>query len=178
VALHREAGVDQSSCEVVSAADDPQIADIRAAFFERTRKTVLILYVALAVAAVCAAAVGLTSDALRAAAGLAAGFLVALILFAASSLFRVSARAARVLIGAGAVAGIVAAQIGGGIGAALGAATLEGAFAGFMAGTVLGIVRIRRRLAWDDELLLRQKQLGFDPEHPYGWLRSGSKADN
>jgi MFS family permease len=162
----------------VRGTDDPQIAEIRAAFFERTRKTLTVLYVALAVAAVCAAAVSLTSNALRAAAGLAAGFLMAVVLFAASSLFKVSARAARLLTGAAAVAGVIAAEIGGGIGAVFGAAMLWGAFAGFMAGTVLGIARIRRRLAWDDELLLRQKQLGFDPEHPYGWLRSESKADD
>lgn len=149
---------------------------MRAAFFERTRTTAFVLYAALGAAAVAAAAYALVGDFLRAAGGLAAGLVAAIVLFVASPLFRVSARAGRLLIGVAGVAGLIAADLLGGVSSVLGAATLWGVFGGFMAGSIIGIARIRKRLEWDDELLLRQKQLGFDPEEPYAWLRSGSRG--
>ncbi|HWG56365.1 MAG TPA: hypothetical protein VNT58_07575 [Gaiellaceae bacterium] len=48
-----------------------------------------------------------------------------------------------------------------------------GGFGGFLAGTAVSIALVRRRLATDDELLRRQLRLGFDPEHPWRWLRPG-----
>jgi hypothetical protein len=39
----------------------------------------------------------------------------------------------------------------------------------------IGIAMIRRRLAHDDELLRQQRKLGFDPERPWAWLRSGKQ---
>jgi hypothetical protein len=161
----------------VDPADDAQIEEMRAAFFERTRRSVFVLYAALGAAAVAAVAYALGSDALEAAGGLAVGLVAAIVLFAASPLFKVPARAARLLIGVVAVTAGITAELLGGVSLALGAATLWGAFAGFMAGTIIGIARIRKRLEWDDELLLQQKQLGFDPEQPYEWLRSGSTSD-
>lgn len=161
----------------MTPADEAQIDEMRAAFFERTRKTTFALYAALGVVAVAAAASALAGDALRAAEGLAVGLVAAIVLFAAGPLLRVSARTARLLVGVGAVAGVVAANLPGGVSSGFGTATLWGAFAGFLVGMIIGIVRIRRRLAWDDELLLRQKQLGFGPADPHEGRQSGSKSD-
>ena len=153
------------------AADHTRVAEMRAAFFQRTRKPTLVFYVALAASAVAAAAFALARDSAWAAGGIAVGLLAAIGLFAASPLFSVSPRAARAVGSASAVAGVLAATLLDATGSVLATAPLWGAFSGFMAGTIVGIARIRKRLAWDDELLLRQKRLGFDPQDPYGWMR-------
>ena len=46
-----------------------------------------------------------------------------------------------------------------------------GATAGLCAGIGIGVALIRRRLAYDDDLLRRQQRLGFDPAQPWAWLR-------
>ena len=51
-----------------------------------------------------------------------------------------------------------------------------GALGGFFVGAIVGIARIRRMLATDDELLLRQRRLGFDPEHAASWIRGRAQS--
>ncbi len=149
---------------------------MRAAFFQRTRRMVVVLYSGLALAAVGMAAVAFAQDVPRAAAGVGAGFILAVALFALSPAIPVSAKVARLLVPISAVAGVLAVTL-----VDLDTLTndsqtlLVGGVAGFLAGTIVGLAAIRRRLARDDELLLRQRRLGFDPEQPWAWL--GSEKD-
>jgi membrane associated rhomboid family serine protease len=146
------------------------VEHMREAFFRKTRRPVAALYVVCGIAAAALAAYTLGDDPATAALGLVVGFVVAVLLFAVSPLLPVSARGARWLVFGAPVVGIVAAQaldVG-----ALGSETFFlAAFDGFLAGMVVGIAAIRRRLATDDDLLLRQKRLGFDPEDPGSFLR-------
>jgi hypothetical protein len=146
------------------------VEQMRAAFFRRTRRMVLVLYVGFAVGACILAAYTLSADAATAGFGLAAGFVVAVLLFAVSPLIPVRARGARWLVLGAPVAGVVAASAldVGDVGSEV---FFLAAFGGFCAGMVFGIAAIRRRLATDDALLLRQKGLGFDPEDPTSFLR-------
>jgi hypothetical protein len=157
-------------------SDATEIESMRAAFFRRTRATTVVLYGALAAAAVGAAIYAVSTDLMRAVAGIAVGLVAVLALFGASPMVRVSARAARGLVLGVGVAGVIVANVAGGVETRVGASGLWGGFAGLMLGAIIGVARIRRRLAWDDELLLRQKQLGFDPERPYDWLHRGRRS--
>lgn len=150
--------------------DVADVERMRAEFFRRTRRLVIVMYVAGAVAGIALAAVALVSDSAGGGLGLVAGFALALILFAVSPLIPTSARAARALVFVAPAVGVVAADALG-LGELGSDAFFLGGFGGFLLGMVVGIAAIRRRLAHDDALLLRQKRLGFDPENPSGWLR-------
>jgi hypothetical protein len=157
-------------------AGDRDVAQMRAAFFRRTRRMTVFLYSGLALAALGVAVLAFVHDVPRAAAGIGAGFVGAVALFALSPLVPVSAKAARLLVPASVLGGVLIATL-----VDLDAlrsdsqTLLTGAFAGFLAGTIVGIAAIRRRLARDDDLILRQRRLGFDPERPWAWL--GSEKD-
>ena len=130
----------------------------------------LLLYVGLGLGAVVAAAYAVASDPSHGVVGFVLGLLASVALFAVGAMIPTTARTARSLVYVAAGAGVVAAQVLDL--AVLGSeALLAGGFGGFMAGAIIGIAAIRRRLAHDDGLLLRQKRLGFDPENPSGWLR-------
>jgi hypothetical protein len=152
-------------------AGDPDLAQMRAAFFRRTQRMTVILYSGLALAAVVLAVLAFERDVPRAATGVGAGFVVAAVLFALSPAIPVSAKAARLVVPLSAVVGVLVATF-----VDLDSLTsdsqtlLAGGFAGFLAGTIVGIAAIRRRLASDDDLMLRQRRLGFDPEQPWAWL--------
>lgn len=143
---------------------------IRREFFRRTRRPTILLYVGSVIAAAILLGVAVTQDAGGALLALGLGFAVSVVLFVLSPLLPTSARTARALVWLGPVAGVAAAQAFD-LGELGSGAFVLGAFGGFLAGMVVGVAAIRRRLAHDDELLLRQKRLGFDPERPYGWLR-------
>jgi hypothetical protein len=83
----------------------------------------------------------------------------------------VTARIARHLLWIGPIAGVLFANFVDVDLGDRGIAIFLGALGGFFVGAIVGFARIRRRLATDDELLLRQRSLGFDPEHPAGWIR-------
>lgn len=139
-------------------ADALDVEHVREAFFRRTRRSTAILYAALGLAAAGAAGEALVAGPLNAVLGVALGVAVMALLLGASPFLRVSARTARALP----VAVGVASGVGGLFLADLRITPfLTGAFAGLMAGWALAIAAIRRRLAHDDELILRQVRLGF-----------------
>lgn len=160
----------------VADADPSQVEEMRREFFRRTRTLVAVFYAALAAAAIAATVFAASRDAVRATVALIAGIVAALALFGVSPRFRISARATRWFIVIAAIGGAVTANLMDGVESRVGASAVWGAFAGFCFGTIVGIARIRRRLARDDELLLRQKQLGFDPERPFDWLRGDRRS--
>lgn len=143
---------------------------MRAEFFRRTRKLVLALYLGSALVAAALVAVALADDAVDGALGFLAAFALAVLLFWVSPMIPTSAKAARALLVVAPLSGIVAAQMFD-LGDLASDAAILGACGGGAAGMAVGIAAIRRRLAHDDELFLRQKRLGFDPEKPSGWLR-------
>ena len=150
--------------------DVSELERMRAEFFRKTRTPVLVLYVAFTLGGAALAAGALASGRGGGMLGLAVGFVLAVALFAVSPLLPTSARAARVLVFGAPVVGVVVANA-----LDLGELGSEsfflGGFGGFLVGAAVGIAAIRRRLAHDDELLLRQKRLGFDPENPTSFLR-------
>jgi hypothetical protein len=112
----------------------------------------------------------IVSDPLRGAAGILAGLLLSLALSIVSPRLKTSARMARALVYSVPVVTVLILGMTSADNSFDSPAVL-GALAGFFAGSIVGIALIRRRLVTDDALLLRQRSLGFDPEHPYGWLR-------
>ena len=149
-----------------------EIARLRETFFANTRKPTIAFYVVFAVAAVGAAAWAVSLAAVPALAGILVGFAAMGVLFVLSPRMPVSARAARAMLVPVIAAGAVGAQfIDLDVLSEGWAAGVLGGLGGGLAGTVAGTALIRRRLAHDDELLLRQQRLGFDPERPWSWLR-------
>lgn len=132
----------------------------------------MVFYAVLAAAAAAAVVWALSISAAPAVAGILVGLAVMAVLFLVSVRRPMPARVTRILIVPAALVGVVAANV-----IDLDdlsddwAAGVIGGFGGGLAGAVVGVVLIRRRLAHDDELLLRQQRLGFDPERPWSWLR-------
>jgi hypothetical protein len=155
-------------------SDAKRVEEMRAEFFRRTRILVVVLYGMLAAAAVGAGVYAVSIDLARAAVAITVGLVIVLALF--RPLFPISARLARVLVVVGAVGGMVVAGVLSDLGSQIGSPGLWGGFAGFAFGMILGIAWIRRRLARDDSLLLRQKRLGFDPERPYAWILGARRS--
>ena len=136
--------------------DRAEAAQLRAAFFARTRKTVAFLY---AVATVLGLAAGVAALAIDAFAGLVAFAVVGVVLIAAFGLGRRLAipRAALPWLSlVGAAAGVAIARS-----VDLPAAVVLGGLAGVLLGMVVGIWLVRRRLAVDDALIVRQRRLGY-----------------
>ena len=139
---------------------------MRATFFRKTRIPALVLYAALAALGIINGANAWRDSPKAAVSAIAVGFGLALVLFPLIQRLPISARTARVLIPAGAVLGVVA-------GTQMGtSAWSSGVLSGLLFGIIVGVARNRRHLARDDDLLLRQRALGFDPERPFGWWRS------
>lgn len=143
-------------------------------FFRRTRKTTVGLYVVLGLGAFGAGAYAVANDIGRGALGIVAGILLTLILLLVGELAPMSARTTRITILALLPVSAVAVLLWGDS-IDLVSPFVSGACAGLMAGTVLGVAAIRRRLSSDDDLFVRQKRLGFDPERPYAWIRGGGQ---
>jgi membrane associated rhomboid family serine protease len=158
--------------EGTAARDD--VERMRAAFFQRTRRHVAILYVVLALMAIGAGAYAFATAWEPAVVGVAVGFVAGVVAFLLSPKFPTSANAARKLVVAAPIAGLVAGTLFFDSLSQGWQAGVVGFFAGYLAAAIVGMASIRRRLAHDDELLLRQKSLGFDPEKPWGWLRRSS----
>jgi hypothetical protein len=153
----------------VTTAGREDVEQIRTGFFRRTRPVVGVFYVVLALAAAALGASALSTDWEPAVAGILGGFALGLPLYLLSPRLPASPRTALSVIAGVAVAfAVFSPSVFGG----LPDAAVTGGISGLLAATIVGIVNIRRRLARDDELLLRQKRLGWDPEHPWRWSRS------
>jgi sulfite exporter TauE/SafE len=150
--------------------DPTEVQRLRETFFRRTRRTAALLYAGLGLSAVGFGIAAIVSDPLRGAAGILAGLLLSLALSIVSPRLKTSARMARALVYSVPVVTVLILGMTSADNSFDSPAVL-GALAGFFAGSIVGIALIRRRLVTDDALLLRQRSLGFDPEHPYGWLR-------
>ncbi|MDX6487366.1 MAG: hypothetical protein QOF43_2519, partial [Gaiellaceae bacterium] len=144
----------------------------RKAFFERTRKATGLLYAGLAALAGGCAAFAILGEPLRGALGVGVGLVAGIVLFALSPAVPTTARAARLLLSTVAPVGVVLASVL--LPSPFSSRFVAGVYGGFMMGCVAGIAWIRRRLARDDELLLRQARRGFDPERPWRWMRRES----
>jgi hypothetical protein len=155
-------------------AESDDVERMRAAFFRRTRRLVAVFYVVIAFMAIGVGAYAFATAWGPAVAGVATGFVAGVAAFLLSPKIPTSADAARKLVVAGPVAGVVAGILFFDSLSQGWQAGVAGFFAGYLAATIVGMASIRRRLAHDDELLLRQKRLGFDPEKPWGWLRRSS----
>jgi len=151
--------------------DHSDIAPLRDTFFRRTRRLTAILYVALGLAAVGFAFVAVVRDPSSGSVGIACGFIASLLLSAVSPMLKTTPRIARLLTYAVPVLAVAAFWIEKSLGVELDSPALLGAAAGLFAGTLVGMAWMRHRLATDDELLLRQVELGFDPENPWAWFR-------
>lgn len=157
----------------MTADERADVEQMRTAFFTRTRKLVVGLYATTAVIALAVGAAGLAVSPGRAVVGMIVGLVVSVVLFVVSPRIPTTARTARGLIVVGPVAGVLVSMLFLDLDelSTASQAALAGALAGSLVGMIVGIVLLRRRLARDDQLLLRQKRLGFDPEHPWSWLR-------
>jgi hypothetical protein len=155
-------------------AESADVERMRAAFFQRTRRLVAVFYVVIAFMAIGAGAYAFATAWAPAVVGVAIGFVTGVVAFLLSPKIPTSADAARKLVVAAPIAGIVAGILFFDSLSHGWQAGVVGFFAGYLAASIVGIASMRRRLAHDDELLLRQKRLGFDPEKPWGWLRRSS----
>jgi membrane associated rhomboid family serine protease len=156
-------------------SDQPVHADeveqMRAVYFRKTRLTAGVVYVVFALMAVGVGAAAYSTARMPAIIGGLVGFALGVPVFILEGRIPISAQAKRGLLVPVAVLGAVGASflfdaLSGGAEAAV-----SGATAGFLAAMIVGLAYFRRRLARDDAMLLRQKRLGFDPEHPWRWLR-------
>jgi hypothetical protein len=156
----------------VADSAEHEVDRMRASFFDKTGRVIFILYGGLALGAAGAAAIAFVLDVRRAVVGLAIGFVVMVVLLDLSTRVSPSSRWAKVLMAVSVAFGLLFpfASLNGHAPPGLQALAL-GAGAGGLAGAIVGIAAIRHRLARDDELLMRQQRLGFDPEHPWAWLR-------
>jgi hypothetical protein len=132
--------------------DPTEVQRLRETFFRRTRRTAALLYAGLGLSAVGFGIAAIVSDPLR-------GWDSRRVAALAGAIDREPAP--QDVSPDGSRAGVLGFD----------SPAVSGALAGFFAGSIVGIALIRRRLVTDDALLLRQRSLGFDPEHPYGWLR-------
>jgi hypothetical protein len=150
--------------------DRQEIERMRQVFFRKTRPYSILICGVFAVMAGLLAAVALSESLVPATVGLLLGSAIAVPAYVLSVRTPVSARSTRSLL-LGVVLGTT------GLSAMLSDlpstldTMLSGAAAGFLGAMIVAIVMIRRRLAHDDRLFLRQYQLGFDPRHPWRWLR-------
>jgi hypothetical protein len=131
--------------------DRAELQELREVFFGRTRKTALLLYAGFAVAAIGFGINAILRDAVRGTVAFIAGFALSLVASWASPRIKTTARVARVLIFAGPVAAVLFVTLSGRPDV-FSSPVASGALAGFFAGA----------------------SLGFDPEHPYAWLREKS----
>lgn len=153
--------------------EQPDLDRVRAEFFRRTRRSVVFLYAGLALAALVCLAPAIADDAAVALLAFAVTAAATTGLFLASARIPTSAKAARRLLWvAPAVAVLTVSFVDIDLGER-GTAIVPAAVAGLFLGTIAGIAGIRRRLARDDDLFRRQQRLGFDPEHPWAWIRKG-----
>jgi FtsH-binding integral membrane protein len=144
-----------------------EIDRIRTTFFRKTRWISVFLFATFALVAVVAAVAAVRIDARPAVVSMAVALLVTGALSVAGTRLRIGPRAARMLVVAGPVAGVLLLPL---LMPADGAA-FWGVIAGAMVGAGGTVAYARWRLAHDDDLILRQRELGFDPERPWGWLR-------
>jgi hypothetical protein len=150
----------------------PDLDRTRTEFFRRTRRVTGFLYVFLGIASTGLLAGGIAVAATPAVLAFIAATVFAVALFALSARIPTSARTARALLWSLPAVGVIA---GSQLDINLSSAVTLGGMAGFLSGMGIGVATIRRRLAHDDDLLLRQQRLGFDPERPWAWLRSGKE---
>ncbi len=153
-------------------AHTPDLDRTRTEFFRRTRQVTGLLYTFLGIASAGLLAAGIAAGATLALIAYIAATMFAVALFVLSARIPTSAKTARALLWFAPAVGVVAvAQLD----LDLSTPVTLGGMAGFCAGTGIGIAMLRRRLARDDDLLRRQQRLGFDPERPWAWLRSGTE---
>jgi FtsH-binding integral membrane protein len=153
------------------SADRQDIERIRTAFFRKTRPLVVVLYAIFALMAAALGAAAFSTAWTPAIVGALGGFALGLGAFTAEGRAAISARTKRLFLLPAVVGGLfVGGVLLSGLSGAWEAATL-GAAAGFLAAMIVGVASIRRRLARDDDLLLRQRKLGYDPGRPGRWLR-------
>ena len=144
----------------------------RTEFFRRTRRVTGFLYVFLGIASAGLLAGGIASAATPALLAFIAATLFAVALFVLSARIPTSAKTARALLWIMPAVGVIA---GSQLDLDISSPVILGGMAGFFTGMGIGVAMIRRRLAHDDDLLRRQQRLGFDPERPWAWLRSGKE---
>jgi hypothetical protein len=150
--------------------DRQEIERMRRVFFRKTRPYSLLIYGVFAVMAGLLAAVALSESLVPAIVGLLLGIAIAVPTYILSVRTSVSARSTRGLVVVAAVGGTVLSALLSDLPSTLDT-IWSGAAAGFLGAMIVAIVMIRRRLAHDDRLFLRRYQLGFDPRHPWRWLR-------
>ena len=141
-------------------------------FFRRTRRVTGLLYAFLGIASAGLLAGGIATEATPAILAFISATVLAVGLFVLSARIPTSAKTARALLWLAPAVGVIAASQ---LDLDLSTPVTLGGMAGFFTGMGVGMAMIRRRLAHDDELLLRQQRLGFDPERPWAWLRSSTE---
>jgi hypothetical protein len=162
----------------MSEAEPRALAAERAEFFRRTRYAVAGLYVTLALAAAGLGAYALSKDPGAAGLGIALGIAGMLLLLLVGVLFPTSTRTARTAIVVLVPISVIAVILFDDRFEPLASSALAlGAIAGTMGGSAVGVALIRRRLAVDDQMWRRQKELGFDPERPFARVRGATNAD-
>jgi hypothetical protein len=152
-------------------ADREELQRMREAFFGKTRLGAGVLYAFFALIAVALGASAFSAEPGPAVAGALVGIALGAAAHIVNMRVPITARTTRALIIAVAVGGFFFVRFA--IGDLSGGreAALDGAFAGAATAAIAGVAYVRRRLARDDELFLRQQGLGFDPERPWRWLR-------
>jgi hypothetical protein len=151
--------------------DREDLRQMREAFVRKTRFGAGFLYAFFALIAVALGASAFSADAAPALAGALVGLALGTAARILNTRVSITARTTRALIIPVAVGGFFFVRFG--IGDLSGGweAALDGAVAGVAIAAIAGVAYVRRRLARDDELFLRQQRLGFDPERPWRWLR-------
>ena len=152
------------------SGDSSDLVRTRTEFFRRTRRVTQALYAGLAIAAVGLLAGGVAEAATPTLLAFIAATLLMVALFGLSALIPTSAKTTRTLLWLAPVVGVVASSQ---LDFDISAPVALGTTAGVCTGLGIGVALIRRRLAHDDDLLRRQQRLGFDPERPWAWLRTG-----
>jgi hypothetical protein len=144
--------------------DGDEAERVRVAFFRRTRRPVRIFYVVLGVATIGFIVWGLLLNAVFALVAFCAVTLVMLVLYVVGLRVGVTPRTSRRLVVGGTTLGVISVTAVDVV--AVEPAVVLGGFSGVCAGGLAGVAAIRRRLACDDALILRQRALGWEVEEP------------